>query len=47
MNCQNTDGLTPVLLVTRDINLFEQLQNAMETNYDPISTMQDLIRNNA
>ena len=24
MNCKNADGLTPLLLVTRDLNLFEK-----------------------
>ena len=24
VNCKNADGLTPLLLVTRDLNLFEK-----------------------
>ena len=47
MNCHNADGVTPVLLVTRDIALFDKIQDAMEMDYDPIATMHDLIKSNA
>lgn len=47
VNCRNSDGVTPLLLVTRDISLFEQVQSAMESDYDPMTVMQDLIDNHA
>ncbi len=47
VNCSNNDGMTPLLLVTRDINLFDSIQAAMETNYNPVNVVQDLIDNHA
>ncbi len=47
VNCSNNDGMTPLLLVTRDINLFDSIQAAMETDYNPVNVVQDLIDNHA
>ena len=30
MNCRNSDGLTPLMLVTRDIDLFDKGKNNIE-----------------
>ena len=31
VNCMNADGLTPLLLVTRDLNLFEKSKTCVMT----------------
>ena len=47
VNCRNSDGLTPLLLVTRDTSVFDRVQSAMENEYDPIMVMQELIDSQA
>ncbi|CAI8015862.1 hypothetical protein GBAR_LOCUS9797 [Geodia barretti] len=36
VNNRNSDGLTPLLLVTRDVSFFSKVQTAMETEYNPV-----------
>ncbi len=43
MNCKNTDGLTPLLLVTRDAQLFERLSDRAVKEYDPVEVMEQLL----
>lgn len=38
VNCKNADGLTPLLLVTRDLNLFEKSKR-LNTLYKNIATV--------
>lgn len=47
INCQNSEGLTALLLVCRDIQLFERL--SMQTNrpYDPVECVQELLAHRA
>ena len=47
VNVRNKDGLTPLLLVTRDIGLFDKVQNAMENEYNPVNVLQDLLDSHA
>ncbi|KAJ7322785.1 hypothetical protein OS493_032970 [Desmophyllum pertusum] len=48
VNCKNADGLTPLLLVTRDLNLFEKIEKAvMENGYHPVEVVKELIHHNA
>ncbi|PFX25973.1 Mitogen-activated protein kinase kinase kinase 19 [Stylophora pistillata] len=48
VNCKNADGLTPLLLVTRDINLFEKIEKAvLENSYHPVDVVKELIAHNA
>ncbi|XP_020607907.1 serine/threonine-protein phosphatase 6 regulatory ankyrin repeat subunit C-like isoform X2 [Orbicella faveolata] len=48
VNCTNADGLTPLLLVTRDLNLFEKIEKAvMDSGYHPVEVVKELINHNA
>ena len=39
--------MTPLLLVTRDMALFDQVQVAMETQYNPVAVLQELLDSQA
>ena len=43
INCKNADGLTPLLLVTRDVQLFERLGDRVTRGYDPVEVMELLL----
>ncbi|XP_072182009.1 uncharacterized protein [Diadema setosum] len=43
INCRNADGYTPLLLVTRDVQLFESIGSALES-YDPVAVVEELLR---
>jgi ankyrin repeat protein len=45
VNSSNKDGLTPLLLVTKDVSLFSEVQNAMETEYNPVDVLEQLLAN--
>lgn len=48
VNCTNADGLTPLLLVTRDLNLFEKIEKAvLENGYHPAEVVKELLHHNA
>lgn len=48
VNCTNADGLTPLLLVTRDLNLFQKIEKAvMDSAYHPVEVVKELINHNA
>ena len=72
VNSSNKDGLTPLLLVTKDVSLFSEgtyimshhshhmytcwqttlvtcfsVQNAMETEYNPVEVLEELLANHA
>ncbi|XP_068724572.1 uncharacterized protein [Montipora capricornis] len=48
VNCKNADGLTPLLLVTRDINLFEKIEKAvLEDGYHPAEVVRELLQHKA
>ncbi|XP_071954850.1 uncharacterized protein [Antedon mediterranea] len=46
INCRNADSLTPLLLVTRDVDLFFKLGDAMK-NYNPEAVIVELLLNRA
>ena len=43
INCKNADGLTPLLLVTRDVQLFERLGDRVTRGYDPVEVVELLL----
>ncbi|XP_062504419.1 uncharacterized protein LOC134181206 [Corticium candelabrum] len=47
INCKNVDGFTPLLLVTRDLKVFQELEVAMLKNYKPTDVVTHLIRQQA
>ncbi|EDO47820.1 predicted protein [Nematostella vectensis] len=47
VNCTNADGMTPLLLVTRDINMFEQVEQRLDSAYNPIEVVQELLLHKA
>jgi ankyrin repeat protein len=47
VNCKNGEGLTPLLLVTRDVGTFEKVQHAMQTEYNPLEVMDELLKHKA
>ncbi|KAK2568162.1 Mitogen-activated protein kinase kinase kinase 19 [Acropora cervicornis] len=48
VNCKNADGLTPLLLVTRDLNLFQKIETAvLENGYSPAEVVRELLQHNA
>ena len=49
INCRNGEGLTPLLLVTRDVQLFERLGTKVsaETGYDPYQVIEELLTHRA
>ena len=47
VNCQNAEGLTPLMLVSRDVQLFERLSVQLNRHYSPVEVAQELIKANA
>ncbi|KAL3841916.1 hypothetical protein ACJMK2_020005, partial [Sinanodonta woodiana] len=47
INCLNADGLTPLLLVTRDILLFERLAIQLNRAYNPVEVVDELLSHRA
>ncbi len=47
INCRNAEGLTPLLLVTRDAQLFEKVGNRILRGYDAIDVVNELLKNRA
>ncbi|XP_046371744.2 uncharacterized protein LOC124145836 [Haliotis rufescens] len=47
INCQNAEGLTPLLLATRDSQLFERLSLQLNRSYNPVEVIQELLANRA
>lgn len=47
INCQNADGLSPLLLVTRDIQLFEKLGDRIVKSYNPLDVVDELLAHRA
>jgi mitogen-activated protein kinase kinase kinase 19 len=47
VNNRNSDGLTPLLLVTRDVSFFSKVQTAMETEYNPVEVLEQLLNDHA
>ncbi|XP_070564922.1 uncharacterized protein [Ptychodera flava] len=43
INCRNADGFTPLLLVTRDIDLFEKIGKAVK-DYNPVEVVSILVQ---
>ncbi|KAK3101844.1 hypothetical protein FSP39_006765 [Pinctada imbricata] len=47
INCQNADGLTALLLVCRDIQLFERLSTQLNRQYNPVEVVEELLKHRA
>ena len=47
IDCRNPDGLTPLLLVTRDVPLFERLGERVAKGYNPLTVAAELLANRA
>ncbi|XP_041365735.1 uncharacterized protein LOC121380819 [Gigantopelta aegis] len=47
INCQNAEGLTPLLLLTRDIQLFEKITTHLHRPYSPLHVLQELLTHRA
>lgn len=47
INCQNSEGLTALLLACRDIQLFERLSTQTNRPYDPVECVQELLAHRA
>ncbi|XP_022336709.2 uncharacterized protein LOC111132656 isoform X3 [Crassostrea virginica] len=47
VNCENSEGLTALLLACRDIQLFERLSTQMNRPYDPVECVQELLSHRA
>ena len=47
INVRNSDGFTPLLLVARDITLFEKLGEKAIKGYKPVDTAQELLQGRA
>ena len=43
VNCRNGDGLTPLLLVTRDVDLFDRLSDQLAYVYSPVNVASELL----
>jgi len=46
VNCRNSDGISPLLLVTRDVDLFDRLQDQLDDNtfvYSPVTVARELL----
>ncbi|GFO00089.1 sps1/ste20-related protein kinase ysk4 [Plakobranchus ocellatus] len=43
VNCQNAEGLTPLMLVARDTLLFERLSNQLNRYYSPAQVVEQLL----
>ncbi|XP_014668610.1 PREDICTED: ankyrin repeat domain-containing protein 22-like [Priapulus caudatus] len=46
INCQNADGMTPLLLAACDLSLFEKIRSLL-TNYDPVRVVSLLLQHRA
>ncbi|XP_076450604.1 uncharacterized protein LOC143286754 [Babylonia areolata] len=44
INCQNAEGLTPLMLVSRDVQLFERLARDLNSSYNPVEVATELMR---
>ncbi|KAL8569123.1 hypothetical protein ACOMHN_055039 [Nucella lapillus] len=44
INCQNAEGLTPLMLVARDVQLFERLSRDLNTPYNPVNVAKELMK---
>ncbi|XP_055899972.1 probable serine/threonine-protein kinase DDB_G0282963 isoform X1 [Biomphalaria glabrata] len=44
VNCQSAEGLTPLMLVTRDVQLFERLSAQLNRYYSPVQVAEELIK---
>ncbi|PVD33929.1 hypothetical protein C0Q70_05191 [Pomacea canaliculata] len=44
INCQNAEGLTPLLLVAKDVQLFERLGVQLNRRYNPVEVAELLIK---
>ncbi|CAL1548171.1 unnamed protein product, partial [Lymnaea stagnalis] len=44
VNCRNVEGLTPLMLVTRDVQLFERLSAQLNRYYSPVQVAEELIK---
>jgi hypothetical protein len=47
INHKNADGFTPLLLVTRDLQLFQKLELSLLKNYKPADVVTHLIKHQA
>ncbi|XP_062621332.1 uncharacterized protein LOC134282921 [Saccostrea cucullata] len=47
INCQNSEGLTALLLACRDIQLFERLSTQMNRPYNPVECVMELLAHRA
>ncbi|KAL5007408.1 hypothetical protein ScPMuIL_016214 [Solemya velum] len=47
INCRNVEGFTPLLLVTRDTQMFEQLSSDYNHSYQPIDAITELLTHRA
>ncbi|XP_052242175.1 uncharacterized protein LOC127852295 isoform X2 [Dreissena polymorpha] len=43
INCKNADGYTPIMLATRDMQLFERLASQMSRPYNPVEVVTELL----
>ena len=46
INCKNGDGLTPLLLTTRDAQLFDRLDRVAKA-YNPLRVVEELLTHRA
>ena len=44
VNCQNAEGLTPLMLVSRDVQLFERLSAQLNRHYSPVEVAAELMK---
>lgn len=42
-NCQNRDGLNPLMLAIRDIDMFEELGSLLPWEYRPVEVVRELL----
>ncbi|RUS73364.1 hypothetical protein EGW08_018866, partial [Elysia chlorotica] len=47
VNCQNCEGLSPLMLVARDTLLFDRLSKQLNRYYSPVQVVQQLLEANA
>jgi len=47
INCLNGDGLTPLLLAGRDIQMFEKLTTQLNKPYNPAECVTELLKHRA
>jgi len=43
VDCRNADGLTPLLLVCRDVDLFDRLSDHLAYVYSPVNVVCELL----